>query len=89
MNDTLLNMRKLALHDALFRQALLATRSASDPLDAFCRIAGQYGFSLSPGNIISDGEEYSSNQTKSTNGGNPMPYDCFDDPYEMFLISIS
>ncbi|MBQ9009281.1 MAG: hypothetical protein IJ088_08140 [Clostridia bacterium] len=89
MNDILLSMRKLALTDSAFRQALLDTRNADDPLDRFCRIAGEYGFSLTPGEILSDGEELSSNQTKSTNGGNPMPYDCFDDPYEMFLISIS
>ena len=30
----------------------------------------------------------SCNQTKSTNGGNPLPYDCFDDAYEMFFASI-
>ena len=89
MNDTLLGMRKLALTNPVFRQALLDTREAADPLACFCQIAGEYGFALTPGDIISDGEEFSSNQTKSTNGGNPMPYDCFDDPYEMFLISIS
>ena len=89
MNDTLLGMRKLALTDPVFRQALLGTKDEADPLECFCRIAGEYGFTLTPGDIISDGEEFSSNQTKSTNGGNPMPYDCFDDPYEMFLISIS
>lgn len=38
--------------------------------------------------IISDGEEFSCNQTKSTNGGNPMPYDCFDDSYDMFILSL-
>ena len=36
------------------------------------------------------GEEFADNQMKSTNGGNPMPYDCFgfDDAYEMFFLSI-
>ena len=43
---------------------------------------------LTLADIISDGEEFSCNQTKSTNGGNPMPYDCFDDSYEMFLLSL-
>ena len=45
-------------------------------------------FNLTLADIISDGEEFSCNQTKSTNGGNPMPYDCFDDSYEMFLLSL-
>lgn len=88
MNDTLLAMRERALRDEAFRQALLATRTADDPLSALCDFAGANGFSLTLGDIISDGEEFSCNQTKSTNGGNPLPYDCFDDAYEMFFASI-
>ena len=89
MNDTLRAMRELALKCDAVRLALLSSRESADPLEAFCAAAASYGFSLTPGELISDGEEFSSNQTKSTNGGNPMPYDCFDDAYEMFLISIS
>lgn len=88
MNDTLLAMRERALRDEAFRRALLATRTADDPLSALCDFAGANGFPLTPGDIISDGEEFSCNQTKSTNGGNPLPYDCFDDAYEMFFASI-
>ena len=88
MNDTLLAMRERALRDEAFRVALLATRGAADPLDALCRFACENGFSLSLSDVIADGEEFSCNQTKSTNGGNPLPYDCFDDAYEMFMVSI-
>ena len=28
------------------------------------------------------------NQCKSTNGGNPYPYESFEDPYETFLASL-
>mgnify|MGYP002544609925 CR=1 FL=1 len=55
---------------------------------AFLALAQANGFNLTLADIISDGEEFSCNQTKSTNGGNPMPYDCFDDSYEMFLLSL-
>ncbi|MBR1710655.1 MAG: Nif11-like leader peptide family natural product precursor [Clostridia bacterium] len=89
MNDILLEMRAHALRDPAFRRKLLDSRNTPDFLTAFCQIAGEYGYVLTPGELISDGEEFSSNQTKSTNGGNPLPYDCFDDPVEMFLISIS
>jgi len=89
MNDKLRAMRELALRNETFRLALLATQSSTDALSDFCSIAADYGFALTPGELISDGEEFSSNQTKSTNGGNPLPYDFFDDPYEMFLISIT
>ena len=88
MNDILRAMRERALADSSFRQAILATRNAADPLTALCELAQANGFNLTLANIISDGEEFSCNQTKSTNGGNPMPYDCFDDSYEMFLLSL-
>lgn len=91
MNDTLRAIREQALKDEAFRQALLSTRAEEDPLGALCALAQRYGYPLSMGDIISDGEEFACNQMKSTNGGNPMPYDCFgfDDAYEMFFISIS
>ena len=88
MKDILRAMRERALVDPSFRQAILATRNAADPLTALCELAQANGFNLTLADIISDGEEFSCNQTKSTNGGNPMPYDCFDDSYEMFLLSL-
>ena len=90
MNDILMALRSRALSDPDFRAALLKTREAADPLSALCDFAAQHGYALSLGDIISDGEEFCCNQMKSTNGGNPMPYDCFgfDDAYEMFFVSI-
>lgn len=91
MNDILQAMRERAHQDEAFRLALLATRSADDPLSALCDFAAQNGYPLSLSDVIADGEEFACNQMKSTNGGNPMPYDCFgfDDAYEMFFISIA
>lgn len=91
MNDILQAMRERAHQDEAFRLALLATRNAADPLSALCDFAVQNGYSLSLSDVIADGEEFACNQMKSTNGGNPMPYDCFgfDDAYEMFFISIA
>ena len=90
MNETLLQLRERALLDDAFRRQLLETRNAADPLLALCDFATANGYPLSLGEIISDGEEFCCNQMKSTNGGNPMPYDCFgfDDAYEMFFASI-
>ena len=90
MNEALRAMRDRALHDEAFRLALLETRKAPDPLSALCDFALSNGYSLSLIDVIGDGEEFACNQMKSTNGGNPMPYDCFgfDDAYEMFFISI-
>lgn len=90
MNDVLMALREHALSDEAFRQALLLTREAADPLSALCDFATKNGYPLSLSDVISGGEEFACNQMKSTNGGNPMPYDCFgfDDAYEMFFISI-
>lgn len=88
MNDILRAMRERALTDPAFRQAILATAENPDPLAALCDVAQKNGFRLTLADIISDGEEFSCNQTKSTNGGNPMPYDCFDDFYDMFILSL-
>ena len=90
MNETLRALRDRALTDPAFRAALLKTRDAADPLLALCSFATENGYPLTLGDVISDGEEFCCNQMKSTNGGNPMPYDCFgfDDAYEMFFASI-
>jgi len=90
MNDVLIAMHERAHSDTAFRAALLKTRDAADPLAALCDFATENGYPLTLGDVISDGEEFCCNQMKSTNGGNPMPYDCFgfDDAYEMFFLSI-
>lgn len=55
MNDILRAMRKRALVDFSFRQAILATRNAADPLTALCELAQVNGFNLTLAEIISDG----------------------------------
>ena len=90
MHETLRALRERALADAAFKRALLETRKAPDPLSAFCAFSCQNGYPLTLFDVIAGGEEFADNQMKSTNGGNPMPYDCFgfDDAYEMFFFSI-
>lgn len=70
------------------KQKLFATRTAKDPMDAFCRIACEAGHSITVGELFAVGLEYSDNQCKSTNGGNPTPYESFEDTYEEFLSSL-
>ncbi len=78
----------LAKKDQTLRQALLETQTSKDPLDAFCCLAQKAGVDLSIGELFAVGQEYSDNQCKSTNGGNPTPYDSFHDAYESFLASL-
>lgn len=74
--------------DSTLKKNLLATRHASDPLEAFCRIAFEAGHPVTIGDLFAIGQEYSDNQCKSTNGGNPNPFLSFEDAYETFLESL-
>lgn len=87
--EKLEKLTALAKADDNLRLLLLETRKEDDPLASFCRIAQAVGIELSVGELFAVGQEYSDNQCKSTNGGNPTPYDAFDDTYESFLASIS
>ena len=83
--EKLEQLSALAKKSEKLRQRLLETQASKDPLDSFCRQAREAGVDLSIGELF----EYSDNQCKSTNGGNPTPYDSFNDAYETFLASIS
>ncbi len=90
MHETLRRLRERALREPDFRAALLKTREADDPLLALCDFAAESGCLLTPGDVIAGGEASCCAQMKSTNGGNPMPYDCFgfDDAYDLFFLSL-
>ena len=74
--------------DPSLKEKLLATRTAEDPMDDFCKIAREAGHNISVGDLFAAGEEYSDNQCKSQNGGNQYPYKGFHDTYETFLASL-
>ena len=89
--NTFLKLEKLtalAKKNQKLRFALLETEKADEPLWEFCKIAQEAGVDLSVGELFAIGQEYSDNQCKSTNGGNPSPYSAFDDAYENFIQSI-
>ncbi|MCI1945224.1 hypothetical protein [Clostridium luticellarii] len=92
MNKTIIELELLysdAKKDPSLKRKLLATSSADDPMDVFCKIACDAGHPITVGELLAIGQEYSDNQCKSTNGGNPDPYDSFEDTYETFLASLS
>ena len=81
-------LSQAAKTDPVLREKFLATRNAPDPMDAFCRLTEEPGYPISVGELFAAGQEYSDNQCKSTNGGNPSPYSSFEDEYEIFLSSL-
>ena len=82
------NLTTLCKKDPILKNELIATEKTIDPLYNFCKIANNVGVDISIGELFTLGEEYCDNQCKSTNGGNPSPYDSFNDTYENFIQSL-
>ena len=57
VNDALYGLKKLAMKDPTVKEALLATRSADNPLKEFCSLSTSYGFPLYEMDLISAGED--------------------------------
>ncbi len=80
-----------AHHDEDLRQALLLTRSATDPLTAFCQICQAKGYPIYPMELLQAGEEFYASMRRSTNGGgeNSPKLAWEDDFYELFMAALS
>lgn len=89
MNEKLIRILNEARINPKLKQALIDTRSAKDPMDAFCNTITSFGFQMTIGEIFEIGEEYTSNLLKSCNGGAVYPIEGWDDWYEDFFISLS
>lgn len=87
-SQTLARLRSLAKADAAFGASCWRPAGCPEPMEAFCRLAEEAGCPLTVGELWALGLENSDNQCKSTNGGNPSPYESFDDEYENFLASL-
>ncbi len=81
-------LTQLCKTDYELKSSLVETACTTDPLYNFCNIAKNAGVDISIGELFALGEEYCDNQCKSTNGGNPSPYDSFNDTYENFIQSL-
>ncbi len=88
INDSLNKLLKLALDNPRLKKELLATRTASDPMDKFCQIATENGCPISVGEMFTLNQTLCDNLLKSTNGGATYPIDDWADAYEMFMSSL-
>ncbi len=88
MNDSLDRLLKLALERPQLKKELLATQTADDPLDAFCKIATENGCPITVGEIFTLNQTLCDNLLKSTNGGATYPIEDWADAYEMFMSSL-
>ena len=83
-------LQNRALKDEKLKKQLLATRTESDPVAAFCRTCRELGYEIYEMELISAGEEFHASMKRSTNGGgenSPMLKDE-DDFYELFFANL-
>ena len=62
-------LQNRALKDEKLKKQLLATRTESDPVAAFCRTCRELGYEIYEMELISAGEEFHASMKRSTNGG--------------------
>ena len=83
-------LQNRALKDEKHKKQLLATRTESDPVAAFCRTCRELGYEIYEMELISAGEEFHASMKRSTNGvgeNSPM-LESEDDFYELFFASL-
>lgn len=80
-----------ALHDPEIRRQLLGTKTAEEPLTAFCKKCRELGYEIYEMDLVCAGEEFHAEMKRSTNGGgeNSPMLAGEDDFYELFMASIS
>lgn len=88
--DILTELQEKAFHDETVRQELLETRTAEEPLFAFCKKCQELGYGLYPMELVNAGEEFYASMKRSTNGGgeNSPKLEGEDDLYELFFAAI-
>lgn len=79
-----------ALKDETLKEKILATETAGEPLDEFCKVCQQEGYDIYPMDVIIAGEESYAAMKRSTNGGgeNAPMLDGEDDFYELILAAL-
>ncbi len=79
-----------ARRDSALRSKLLETRSADDPVAAFCEVCRGLGYELYEMDLIAAGEDFYASMRRSTNGGgeNSPMLEGEDDFYELFFAGL-
>lgn len=79
-----------AKQDEKLKKELIETKSAANPVDAFCAKCREYGYEIYTMDLISAGEDFYAAMRRSTNGGgeNSPKLEGEDDFYELFFAAI-
>ena len=88
MNQELLKLQNRALNDTQLLKRFLDTKNAPDPLEAFCKICNECGYTVSVGEIVAMGDDFCDSMLRSVNGGGVEAPNFFNDAYELFMVSL-
>ena len=83
-------LQNKALKNKELKGRFFATRTAKDPLAAFCQVCQSAGYDIYMMELICAGEEFHAAMKRSTNGGgeNAPMLDGEDDFYELMLAAL-
>lgn len=90
VDEILTKVREMAGQDEELLHRILQTASGEHPVDSFCSLCRDLGFTLYAMDLVDAGEEAYAAIRRSTNGGgenSPMLAGS-DDYYEMFLAEL-
>ena len=90
VDEILTRVREMAGQDKELLQRILQTAAGEHPVDSFCALCRDLGFTLYAMDLVDAGEEAYAAIRRSTNGGgenSPMLAGA-DDYYEMFLAEL-
>lgn len=76
------------MENPLIKERFLSTLSSSDPLEAFCLLAEEYGEFLTKGELATLGEESCAAMLRSQNGGGEIEPSGWNDDYSLFFLTL-
>ena len=83
--DRLMQAAKL---DKNLKKQLIETKDSDDAMGNFCKIARNYGYNITVGELLACGQDMNDSKLRSVNGGGVNGIDGWDDAYENFIITL-
>lgn len=77
-----------AKKDSKLKARLIETKHSENPVEDFCAICQDLGYSITPGELFTVGMTASDAKLRSVNGGGVNAIDGWDDAYEQFILTL-
>lgn len=88
MEEELMKLQERAIKDPELKSSLLKTRTADDPVRAFCDKCQELGYNITVYELLTMGQSFCEAMLRSVNGGGVEAPDEWDDFYEMFFDAL-